>query len=49
MIEGDEEGGWRYMGGRRRESVIDYILREEKIREEMGYLEIRNRNQIITQ
>jgi len=41
-IEADEEGGWTYME-RREESVIDYILVEEEIREEIGYLEIRDR------
>jgi len=40
--EADKEGDWMYIGGRR-ESVIDYILGEEEIREEMGYLEIRDR------
>jgi len=41
-IKGDEEAGWTYMGGRE-ESVIDYILGEEEIREEIGHLEIRDR------
>jgi len=42
-IMGDEEAGcWTYMGGGE-ESVIDYILEEEQIREEMEYLEIRDR------
>jgi len=41
-IEADEEGGWTYME-ERGESVIDYILVEEQIREEMGYLEIRGK------
>jgi len=36
-IMGDEEAGWTYMGGSE-ESIIDYILEEEEIREEMGYL-----------
>jgi len=41
-IEADEKGGWTYMEGTG-ESVIDYILVEEEIREEMGYLEIRDK------
>jgi len=41
-IKGDKEVGWTYRGGRG-ESVIDYILGEEEIREEMGYLEIRDK------
>jgi len=41
-IEADEEGGGMYMKGRKK-LVIDYILGEEEIREEMGYLEIRDR------
>jgi len=40
-IKGNEEVGWTYMGGRG-ESVIDYILEEEELREEMGHLEIRD-------
>jgi len=39
-IKGDEEVGWTYRGGRG-EWAIDYILGEEEIKEEMGYLEIR--------
>jgi len=41
-IQGDKEGDWTYTG-ERGESVIDYILREEEIREEMGYLEMGDR------
>gem|GEM_PF-6207750 len=41
-IKGDEEADWMYMG-RREESVIDYILGEEEIREEIRYLEIRDK------
>jgi len=41
-IKRDEEADWTYMRGRE-ELIIDYILGEKEIREEMGYLEIRDR------
>jgi len=34
VIKGDEEVGWTYMGGKG-ESIIDYILGKEEIREEI--------------
>jgi len=41
-IEGDEEGEWTYTGGRG-ESVIDYIIGDEEVREEIVKLEIGDR------
>lgn len=40
-VEGDEEEYWTYIGGRG-ESVIDYILVKEEIKEEIESLEIRD-------
>jgi len=38
-IEGDQEGNWAYTGGRG-ESVIDYVLTDDEVREEVERLEI---------
>lgn len=38
-VEGDEEGDWTYTGGRG-ESIIDYVLLEEKGREGKRRMEI---------
>ncbi|XP_029176468.1 cilia- and flagella-associated protein 251-like [Nylanderia fulva] len=41
-VTGDEEGGWTYMGPKGR-SVIDYVIGNEKVREEITKLEIGDR------
>lgn len=38
-VEGDEEGNWTYTGGRG-ESIIDYVLLEEKGREGIRRMEV---------
>jgi len=41
-MRGDENGKWIYIGGRR-ESVVDYVLVNQKAWDKMAKMEIGNR------